>query len=617
MSNNNSIDNYEAEIVEDIPEQFDLNRYRSSSSLNKKKIAPRIDQATIQQQQQQQQQQVFVQQQQQYGMYPQYSDYPVIYDTNYQRAPRSRQQPQAQYPVYSTLTRHNYPNDVYSTYAQVYHQQTQITNQQPQHQHAKQSDFYDYKRSSKDDDYRASSSLQRPTRKERSASVSVATLKTASENDSISNLSKSKSNSSIDSEVSGIFEREESNNRLSTSSKDDSKTTTTATILKPSSSSSNKGVKFDDKLDVYEVKNPHYGVEIKTEKRAAKKKKKHRLKEEEIILKTKLEMKSKMQTIKSQYFYYFENTLIYNALMIYEENYYKNSLIKLQDKMRSSKLDEKARDQFLQSIERDNQITLDIINAMKTQYLNKLQPYCAQYQCTVDTLHTYPGMIQTMHSLANSINYQDTINSCVGEKEGSTLSLSKILGHDSKSDRHAKSQETSPIVAPIKRKADILPSRYVLAAIDTHVKEVSYAQYKNLTELIYQLKDICENDLHLARALFKYVLITQLEGLRKCEIGSFIMKNFDIGLESANTIFSRLCSFAGIENKCIRGFWKNVSHEPGEKIDVKCLWNVLNLKSGWRFIQPAFTPVKYYLKYYLKAFFFLKNSFMVFRIFKT
>ena len=93
------------------------------------------------------------------------------------------------------------------------------------------------------------------------------------------------------------------------------------------------------------------------------------------------------------------------------------------------------------------------------------------------------------------------------------------------------------------------------------------------------------------------MLITQLEGFRRNESGSLIMRNFDIGIESTNTIFGRLCSFAGIESHFVRGLWKTICQEPGEKVEAKCVWNVVNLESGWRFVQPAFTPVKLFSRF--------------------
>lgn len=55
------------------------------------------------------------------------------------------------------------------------------------------------------------------------------------------------------------------------------------------------GVTFDEKLEVHEVKNPHYGMEIKTEKREMKKKKKDKRKEEDAIHQIRLDMKARVQ----------------------------------------------------------------------------------------------------------------------------------------------------------------------------------------------------------------------------------------------------------------------------------------------------------------------------------
>jgi hypothetical protein len=43
------------------------------------------------------------------------------------------------------------------------------------------------------------------------------------------------------------------------------------------------------------------------------------------------------------------------------------------------------------------------------------------------------------------------------------------------------------------------------------------------------------------RVIYKYILITQLEAFRRNETGAMVMRNFDLGIESVNTIFGRLC----------------------------------------------------------------------------
>jgi hypothetical protein len=45
----------------------------------------------------------------------------------------------------------------------------------------------------------------------------------------------------------------------------------------------------------------------------------------------------------------------------------------------------------------------------------------------------------------------------------------------------------------------------------------------------------------LKRAIFKYILLTQLELLRRNETGFLLMQNYDAAIESTNTIFARLC----------------------------------------------------------------------------
>jgi hypothetical protein len=51
------------------------------------------------------------------------------------------------------------------------------------------------------------------------------------------------------------------------------------------------GVTFDETLEVYEVKNPHYGVEIKTEKKESKRKRREKMREEDIVNETWSRMK--------------------------------------------------------------------------------------------------------------------------------------------------------------------------------------------------------------------------------------------------------------------------------------------------------------------------------------
>jgi hypothetical protein len=275
------------------------------------------------------------------------------------------------------------------------------------------------------------------------------------------------------------------------------------------------GVTFDEKLEVYEVKNPHYGLEVKSEKREQKKKKKDRQKEEETWIKTKFDMKSRIQQQNMNLYYFYEKTLIYNALVYYEEKYYRNSIMKLQDKLKSSKTDEKLKEHFLQIIERENQTTVDIIKSIQRDYYSKLEPFCNQFQTTIEKLHTFPGMYQIIQQTAGSVQYSEIVSVYVSKEQNSSPStLRKILGHDgsnssgNSSSRHHHSHLMSTIHHhhPIKppntnqrKNNEPWIHKNVLAAIDMHVREISYSSYKTLTDFIYKLNEVCENDLHRAR----------------------------------------------------------------------------------------------------------------------
>ena len=108
-------------------------------------------------------------------------------------------------------------------------------------------------------------------------------------------------------------------------------------------------------------------------------------------------------------------------------------------------------------------------------------------------------MYQILQNAANSVNYNEIINFYAG-KDGnnSPSTLKKILGHEPRLEKFLSSYQ-APLKPPTQRKADLWLPKNILAAIDMHVREVGFASYKTLTELIYKLNEVCENDLHRAR----------------------------------------------------------------------------------------------------------------------
>ena len=86
--------------------------------------------------------------------------------------------------------------------------------------------------------------------------------------------------------------------------------------------------------------------------------------------------------------------LTFNALLYYEEAFYRQSVGKLQEKLRATnKTDEKLRDQLLQAVERDNQTTIEIIRHVKRELLALLDPYCKQFQVMINKTTRYNFVI--------------------------------------------------------------------------------------------------------------------------------------------------------------------------------------------------------------------------------
>lgn len=149
-------------------------------------------------------------------------------------------------------------------------------------------------------------------------------------------------------------------------------------------------------------------------------------------------------------------------------------------------------------------------------------------------------MYQVLQNAANTVNYSEIINFYVNkEVSGSPSGFRKILGHEGRSDKQLNNQ--IQIKSPLQRKADLFMPKYVISAIDYHVKDICFSNYKTITEIIYKLNEVCDCNLNLVRSIYKYLLTTQLEPFRGNNTGSLIMSNYDLGIESANTIFSRLC----------------------------------------------------------------------------
>lgn len=115
-------------------------------------------------------------------------------------------------------------------------------------------------------------------------------------------------------------------------------------------------------------------------------------------------------------------------------------------------------------------------------------------------------MSQVICDVANSINYAEIINWYVNkESNGSPSGLRKILGHEPRIEKFLNNYQSLQIKPPVQIKNQTLLPKPVSTAIDWHVFELhdkefkKPIEFKTLTELVFKLSEICENDVQTVR----------------------------------------------------------------------------------------------------------------------
>lgn len=107
-------------------------------------------------------------------------------------------------------------------------------------------------------------------------------------------------------------------------------------------------------------------------------------------------------------------------------------------------------------------------------------------------------MYQILQNVANTINYSEIINYYINkETSGSPTGLRKILGHESRTDRLNNNQ--IQIKSPLQRKSDLFMPKFVISAIDSHVKDIGIMHFKTIADVIYKLNEVCDCNLNLVR----------------------------------------------------------------------------------------------------------------------
>jgi hypothetical protein len=117
-------------------------------------------------------------------------------------------------------------------------------------------------------------------------------------------------------------------------------------------------------------------------------------------------------------------------------------------------------------------------------------------------------MMGVMQNIASKVNYIEIVNYFIKEDSANSPStLRKILGKDSKPEKTftPKHYTTTALIQPLQRKSDLWFPKHVIAAIDSHVRDVSRENFSCLTDFLFKLTEICENDLHVIRYNYHFI----------------------------------------------------------------------------------------------------------------
>ncbi|ESO03432.1 hypothetical protein HELRODRAFT_192035 [Helobdella robusta] len=147
--------------------------------------------------------------------------------------------------------------------------------------------------------------------------------------------------------------------------------------------------------------------------------------------------------------------------------------------------------------------------------------------------------------------------------------------------------------APRIRKRDLYIDPSVFVELDEDVFKVAESEQISFTELVRQLTEHCISDLQKARAIFRWITVKDLNVMEFDEsltndspLG--LLKGIKTGTETYQTLFKRLCSYAGLICEEIKGHSKSVGYEPGMKIKEDTFlnsWNVVLIMGDWWPVQ--------------------------------
>lgn len=153
--------------------------------------------------------------------------------------------------------------------------------------------------------------------------------------------------------------------------------------------------------------------------------------------------------------------------------------------------------------------------------------------------------------------------------------------------------ELPPPHPPSCRKKDLFSDASVFKDIDDQVIQVAKDDHLTYTDMMEKLTGNIPNEIDKARAIYRWITVKDLNMMEFEEaidsntpLG--LLKGIKFGTETYHVLFMRLCSYAGLHCKEIKGHSKSVGYEPGMKIEPESFqntWNAVLIDGDWRLVQ--------------------------------
>ncbi|KJH44272.1 hypothetical protein DICVIV_09695 [Dictyocaulus viviparus] len=132
-----------------------------------------------------------------------------------------------------------------------------------------------------------------------------------------------------------------------------------------------------------------------------------------------------------------------------------------------------------------------------------------------------------------------------------------------------------------------------LQSIDEVAIHCARSEMTTFTDLIRTLTSEARNDVDMARAIYRWITIKNLNTMIfdesvESDTPMGLLRGIKYGTESYHVLFKRLCSYAGLHCVVIKGFSKSAGYQPGYSFDdnrFRNTWNAVYLNGSWRFVQ--------------------------------